>query len=409
MSRPDHLFSSGDLAASLRAQEQKMGQAAQAIPPDRAVSRSAPELAAELVEQFRVEPLVLDEAAMTLSHRDAQVDVSQDPMRMIMDRSRPFHIPGTTVTYHLPVTGESDLFKMRPSTSSLSFPMGVVTGGELRISETVPTPVPATLKARLDAELAKIKQYVAWANADVAAFNARLDAAALAAASRRRDKVIADHDLVASFGIPVRREEAPETYAAPPVRRSVGRPASTKGAVARPLEPVLPAETYEHILSVARQMVAVMERSPKSFTKMREEAIRDHFLVQLNGQYEGDATGETFNFEGKTDILIRRDGRNLFVGECKFWAGPKRLTETIDQLLSYASWRDTKTAIFLFNRTKDLSKVLAQVSPTVATHPNFVREIAPYGGETDFRFVIRHRDDPERELTMTVLVFEVPG
>jgi hypothetical protein len=44
----------------------------------------------------------------------------------------------------------------------------------------------------------------------------------------------------------------------------------------------------------------------------------------------------------------------------------------------------------------------------VAAHPNFVREI-PYGGETDFRFVIRHRDDPQRELTMTVLVFEVPA
>jgi hypothetical protein len=28
-----------------------------------------------------------------------------------------------------------------------------------------------------------------------------------------------------------------------------------------------------------------------------------HFLVQLNGQYEGQATGETFNFEGKTDMI----------------------------------------------------------------------------------------------------------
>jgi hypothetical protein len=44
----------------------------------------------------------------------------------------------------------------------------------------------------------------------------------------------------------------------------------------------------------------------------------------------------------------------------------------------------------------------------VAAHPNFVREI-PGRSETDFRFVIRHRDDPERELTMTVLVFEVPA
>jgi hypothetical protein len=37
-----------------------------------------------------------------------------------------------------------------------------------------------------------------------------------------------------------------------------------------------------------------------------------------------------------------------------------------------------------------------------------VREIR-YGEETDFRFILHHRDDPDRELTLTVLVFEVPG
>jgi hypothetical protein len=48
-------------------------------------------------------------------------------------------------------------------------------------------------------------------------------------------------------------------------------------------------------------------------------------LVQLNGQYEGQATGETFNFQGKTDILIRVDGQNIFVAECKYLARSKEL------------------------------------------------------------------------------------
>jgi hypothetical protein len=88
--------------------------------------------------------------------------------------------------------------------------------------------------------------------------------------------------------------------------------------------------------------------------------------------------------------------------------GPKKLIATVDQLLGYANWRDTKTAILVFNRGKDLSNVLAQIGPTMAAHPSFVRE-TEYGGETDFRFTVRHRDDPERELTVTVLVFEVPA
>jgi hypothetical protein len=141
---------------------------------------------------------------------------------------------------------------------------------------------------------------------------------------------------------------------------------------------------------------------------MDEESLRQHFLVQLNGQYEGGATGETFNYEGKTDILVRDGDRNLFIDECKFWKGAARLAETIDQILGYASWRDTKTAILLFNRNRGLTKVLAQIQPTVSAHPNFVREI-PYGGETDFRFVLHHRDDPERQLTLTILVFDVPA
>lgn len=51
---------------------------------------------------------------------------------------------------------------------------------------------------------------------------------------------------------------------------------------------------------------------------------------------------------------------------------------------------------------------MSAVSPTITARPAFVREI-PHGGETERRFVLRHRDDPERELTLTVLVFEVPG
>lgn len=88
-------------------------------------------------------------------------------------------------------------------------------------------------------------------------------------------------------------------------------------------EPTLTMDEYEHILSVISNMV--MERRASAFRTMGEEDLRQHFLVQLNGQYEGQATGETFNYEGKTDILIRADGKNIFIAECKFWTGPAGL------------------------------------------------------------------------------------
>jgi hypothetical protein len=166
-------------------------------------------------------------------------------------------------------------------------------------------------------------------------------------------------------------------------------------------------EEYEHILSVLRNMTLVLERSPAAFVTMDEEAIRQHFLVQLNGQYEGQATGETFNAAGKTDILIRSGERNVFIAECKFWGGASEFTKAIDQLLGYLTWRDTKTAIVLFNTNKNMSGVLAKVPEVVKAHPA-CRVQLDYTTEGSFRFRLARPDDPGRELLLTVLVFDVP-
>ena len=132
------------------------------------------------------------------------------------------------------------------------------------------------------------------------------------------------------------------------------------------------------------------------------------FLVQLNGQYEGQATGETFNYEGKTDILVRVENRNVFVAECKFWSGPSGMSKAIDQLLGYICWRDTKTALLVFNRNKSMTNVLEKVPEVVMAHPNFKSQ-QRYDSETGFRYTFGHRDDPNREIMLTILVFDVPA
>ena len=386
-----------------------MQEAAQAIPPDHALGRSVEELAQELCERFRIEPLDVAWDAMTLSHKDERVDVSGDWMRGPFDGGQPVYVPGTSLSYHIPFKGESDLFKMQPSHLNLNPPRARIRGSEVVISVTAPAPIQDSVKNELDRQLQGVRTYVDWVNSDVLGFNNRLVDLCRQAAEARRAKVLADLDLVASFGIPVRRrEDAATTYVAPAVRRKPTPASPTKTGPASPPEPILSAEEYEHILSVVRNMAVVLERSPKAFAGMDEEALRQHFLVQLNGQYEGNATGETFNFEGKTDILIRERNRNLFIAECKFWDGPKHLSDTVDQILRYSSWRDTKTAILIFNRGRALTHLLGRISETVTAHPNFVREIA-YGSETEFRFVLHHNQDDARELTLTILVFEVPA
>ena len=142
-------------------------------------------------------------------------------------------------------------------------------------------------------------------------------------------------------------------------------------------------------------MATVMERSPSAFVSIDEEALRSHFLVQLNGHYEGQATGETFNYDGKTDILIRVDGRNIFIAECKYWGGATKLSDTIDQMLGYATWRDTKLALIIFNRNRTCPAVLESIQETVPPHPSFKRDLGRTS-DTSFRYVIGHRDNPNR-------------
>jgi hypothetical protein len=53
--------------------------------------------------------------------------------------------------------------------------------------------------------------------------------------------------------------------------------------------------------------------------------------------------------------------------------------------------------------------VVGQIQDLVKGHPNFRGEVGSYKSETGFQFVLRHRDDENRELTLTVLVFNAPS
>jgi hypothetical protein len=140
---------------------------------------------------------------------------------------------------------------------------------------------------------------------------------------------------------------------------------------------------------------------------MNEESLRDLLLVQLSGHYKGQVTGETFNKEGKTDILINSQRENIFIAECKFWNGPKSLIEALNQLLGYTSRHYTEVAVIIFSRNKEFSDVLKSIKSKTKEHVNFRREL-DQRSEISFQFIFSHPDDRNREITLTVMAFDVP-
>jgi len=404
-----YLFSKYDLGGTLENKFTEIQSEIERMGDDRLLNTSVSDMVSYLVEKHLVESIQLDESGITVDQDEAHIDVSGDSDRYIRDRSRPFHVKGTSNVFYVPFTGEADLFYCQPSTTTSLTPTGHIEGNELVLKYDTTEHDPEKLKNQFDQDLTLIKRYLGWIEGQVTSFNSSLEARAEQIVNNRRELILKNKGLASSLGFPMREKPgAARTYSVPEVKRKPPvRPPTASTDPFTP-EPAINDKEYEHILSVIDNMVLVMERSPHAFAGMEEEDIRQHFLVQLNGQYEGQATGETFNFEGKTDILIRSEGKNIFIAECKFWRGPKSFIETIDQILGYTSWRDIKTAILVFNRNKNLSAVLEKIPEEIQTHSNFKRML-DYNREAGWRAIFHHNDDSSRELTLTIHVYEVPS
>jgi hypothetical protein len=402
MEENDRLFYTYDLRGILENTLKNAFAEIDSYQADYLLNVSIDDLLEHLYDKYAREYLELHTDKIVLCDHGETASKVNDYGRMVTLKSNYY-------VFAIPFTGDENLFLCKASTYTFNPPSGRVVGNEVHLTFSKRDYDGDALKQALNREIETIARHVEWVRRDVEQYNTNLKSNLLARLNERKAKLLKDKGLLSSLGIPVRqRDGAPQTYMAPVKRKRIAtaKPVASKETFAP--EPELQLEIYEQILNTLRNMVFVMERSPRAFSNMGEEDLRTHFLVQLNGQYEGQATGETFNYEGKTDILIRVDGKNVFIAECKFWKGPKALNSTIDQLLGYLSWRDTKAAILLFNRNKDFSVVLSQIPAALENHPNFKRHIH-HGREAEFRSVLHSNNDKNRELVVTVLAFDIPA
>lgn len=407
---PDLLFSKGDWFATQEQWKKQLLDAIERKSGDELLNTSTTDLARYYANDMAFDvPQILPDDLM-VDQRETQIDVSRDRDRWISDRSRPYYIIGTSVDVEIPFTGNKLGFDIQPTTRNFNNPRAVIEDGIVSFSITGTDLSPERVRQEIDRVVSSINEHLGWLANDAESYNGSLENLATQAIERRKEKLLKDKSLVAGLGFKIKeRPGASQTFAAPSVRRKI-RPAIPKPVPSRePFkpEPILSNEDYEHILSVLENMVGVMEQSPGAFREIDEESLRTHFLVQLNGHFSGDATGETFNYEGKSDILIKVDGKNIFVGECKFWTGEKGYLETLDQVLSYLSWRDTKAAVLVFNRNRDFSGVLAKIEEATPSHPSF-KKMTRKRSESSWTYLFGHKDDANREITITVQAYNVP-
>ena len=134
------------------------------------------ELVRDLAAKYKLETPVLEDDKAHISYREVNIDVSQDPMRMIWDRSRPFHIKGTEITFTVPFKGDPNLFHVRPSTFDMNPPRGEIRGREIHLVQSRTDDNAAAAKVEYEQSLQSIKQYLAWLGGSVSDFNSKIGA-----------------------------------------------------------------------------------------------------------------------------------------------------------------------------------------------------------------------------------------
>jgi hypothetical protein len=379
-------------------------------PPEYLLKANQTELLVHLEQRFVINPLIMNKEKITTDGGETDVDLSNDPSYQFLYAHRDDRNPivkGRYIKFYIPYDGDEILFKCQPSQYSSCPPRAILHGTELVIIYKGRDLNKDKIAQEFNQLLGQIEGYAAVVNRDIAVFNNTYVDKLKQIIESRKTQYLDTKGLAASFGFPLHESNLPKTYIVPIEKKKIlfEKPKVRNGTYLP--EPEIEASIYESILKVIMDMVHVMERSPSTFSNLKEEDLRQHFLVQLNGHFEGRATGETFNYEGKTDILIRHEGKNLFIAECLIWQGKKYLLEKIDQLLGYTTWRDTKTAVLIFNKNKNFSDVVNQITDVVKEHPNFLKQI-DYKNESGFRFSIKQKHDVSREIVLTVLCFNIP-
>ena len=320
----------------------------------------------------------------------------------------PYAIPATKRVFIIPYDGDKEVFYRRPNPFRTSeLPEVDVRTGEVRITwqqADRETPDPGQINAYVTKQVSSLQFYLDQSARQLEMFNRDLASRATQIVAARKHRLELDRDVSAGLLYPLKRRPDAAQYQFPLARRPLiprPRPSVAPGQ----LEYELADAAFEDVLKVLRHSRNALERSPSLTAQLHEEQIRFILLVSLNAVFEGLAGGEVFNHKGKTDILIRMDDINVFVGECKIWTGPADFTKAISQLLNDLTWRDTKGTLLLFIRNLDVTAVISKAVKAIQEHPNHGATRRANDPSDRHDFVLHANGDPDKKLHLAFLPF----
>lgn len=396
------LFAEVDLSIYL--QTQKLGALKNEVhneDKNKLLNVNETEYIAYLINKYQIDPLVFHWEDISVSGSEIYIPADRFPIDFYVVRGESY--PKQVITYHIPFSGSAELLRYAPSTRLLwSFEVEM-SNNNISFDIVNWRDDSNSIKREAEHIISNIKQQSDYLNADIRKYNSSLEHTILGLVQSRKAEHLKQANLLANLGVPFKKtEDVPSTFVIPIVK---------KKALIKPTAPNVPffpehsldKSVYRDILKICYDTGVEMERHPSIYNQKNEETLRDHFIMVLAPHFQS-VTGETFNKRGKTDILIRHEKVNVFVAECKFWRGIKTYHKTIDQILSYLTWRDSKAAILCFIKNTSLSPILEQIEVETANHPCFIKYKGK-GMDGWFNFEFHLKDDDTRSIQLAVLCF----
>ena len=397
-----------DLNRSLAACKEKMKSKIDSLTNDEIMANDIELLADNMYEEFYVQPVVIHDEDLT-RRKVKQLKVRRyvDPFFRSVHGREYVDVDGYEMSFYYPFEGEKDLFKCRASTFSVSgYPEitiqsdVIVLRYEKSIQEMEREGAVDLVMKTVAQDVDRLRSGVGYANNDVSCFNSSLRAEAMKALAEKKKKVESFFAIASLFEVPVTKTEYAEKHV--PMKRNIS-PIAHK--YDKQSTYCITDRDYAEILETIKHTGSTYERTPASYASMHEEDLRNTLLAALNATYKGDATGEAFRNNGKTDICIERENRAAFVAECKMWTGQKDVQPAVEQLDSYLTWRDCKTALIYFVRRKDFLRVLSTAQAALRSIP-FMRRVEVVD-ENELKCLVASKTTPGQLVQVRVMLFNL--
>ena len=400
------IFAEGDLRGFLDQRRQQMKQEVHGQSDNYLLNANETQYVEYLADKYTLDPLVIRWDELSASDREEMIPAEHFPsFRFNVEHGRSYS--KQVITYHLPYSGDDQLLRLTPSTrilwsTDVSLRDGCICFDIVNFYDT-----PEEIKREADELIKSIRTQTANVEKEVEQFNRQIPSEATQAVAGRKADLLKKSSVLGSLGVPFKKNEnVSSTFAVPAIKKRVAIKKPTASTAPFTPEPTLDSETYDNILQIIWDAGVEMERHPSIYRDKDEETLRDHLLMVLAPHFDS-TTGETFNKAGKTDILIRHEKHNLFIAECKFWSGIKGFHKTVDQLLGYLTWRDSKAAVVVFVKNKEIAPVLETIEQHATDHPTFVKF---HGSQQEgwFNYEFHLPDDESRAVSVAVLAFHFP-